>query len=246
MSSTTEGSRSRAVPAQHLDDPDARAVVADREGVGALQPVLGQRVRHEAPVASRSGDPQRLAVLDDPAGEAFAPAGRIGLLLLCEGRRDARRARPHVPADQLAVGRERPQCGHVPVEPPAQRGEEPLGRRLVDRGVGEDLEQLARQLGPALQLLLVAGPEDADDDRAGERVVEDADDQLGVDVGAVGPLDVGVERAPDEVRWPGSARTPRSRRPPPRVSESGTRSKTGRPTREPWGQPRSSSAALLT
>ena len=31
------------VAAQHLDDPDAGAVVADREGVGALQPVLDQR-----------------------------------------------------------------------------------------------------------------------------------------------------------------------------------------------------------
>ena len=39
------------VPAQHLDDPDARAAVADRERVGALQPVLHQRVGHEAPVA---------------------------------------------------------------------------------------------------------------------------------------------------------------------------------------------------
>ena len=78
--------------------------------------------------------------------------------------------------------------------------EDALGRRLVDRRVGEDLEQLARQLGPALEFRLVAGPDDADHDRAGERVVEDADDQLGVDVGAVGPPDVDVERTADEVR----------------------------------------------
>ena len=182
MSSTSEGSALALVTAQHLDDPDAHAVVADREGVGALQPVLHQGVRHEALVGHQVGDPQRLVVLHDPAGETVAPAGRITLLLECEGGCDRRRARPYVPADRLPVGRERPQGRHVPVEAPTQGGEEPLGRRLVDRGVGEDLEQFARQLRPALELLVVAGAQDAHDDVAGQRVVEDADDQLGADV----------------------------------------------------------------
>ena len=138
--------------AQHLDDPDARAAVADREGVGALEAVLPQRVGHEAAVAHQVGYPDRLAVLHDPAGEALAPAGRVRRLLPCEGGRDDGRAGPHVPADQLLVGREGPQRGHVPVEAPPEGRQQPLGRRVVDRGVGQDLEQLARQLRPALQL----------------------------------------------------------------------------------------------
>ena len=124
----------------------------------------------------------------------------------------------------------RPQRGHVPLEAPSERREQPLGRRFVDGGIGEDLEQLARQLRPALQLLLVAGAEDAHDHPAGERVVEDADDQLRVDVGSVGPLDDGVETAPDEVAAPGSGRTPRSRRP---AARSVTRARGRRPAGRP-------------
>ncbi len=95
---------------------------------------------------------------------------------------------------------DRPERGHVPVEAPSQGREDALRRWLLDRGVGEDVEQLAGQLRPALELLLVAGPDDADDDRSRQRVVEDADDQLGADVGAVGPLDVHVERPADQAR----------------------------------------------
>ena len=187
------------VAAQHLHEPDARPVVTDRERVGALQPVLDQRVGHEAPVRHEVGHPQGLAVLHDPTGEAVASTRRVGRLLPREGRRDARRACPHVPAHQLLVRREGPERRHVPVETAPERREEPLGRRLADRRVGQDLEQLARELRPALQLALVAGAEDADDDAAGEWMVEDADDKLGVDVRAVGAFDDGGQPAPDEL-----------------------------------------------
>ena len=186
--------------AQHLDDPHGGAVVADREGVGALQSVLDERVRDEALIGDEIRHPQGLAMLEDPAGEAFAAAGRIRGLLPGEGGGDVLAARPDVPADEILVGRDRPQRRHVPVEAPAQCREDALGRRLVDRGVGEDLEQLARQLRPALELLLVPRADDADDHRPRQRVVEDADDQLGADVGPVGPLDVHVERPSDQVR----------------------------------------------
>ncbi len=139
-------------------------------------------------------------MLEDPAGEAFAAAGRIRGLVPGEGGGDVLAARPDVPADEILVGRDRPQRRHVPVEAPAQCREDALGRRLVDGRVGEDLEQLARQLRPALKLLLVALADDADDHRPRQRVVEDADDQLGADIGPVGPLDVDVERRPDQIR----------------------------------------------
>ena len=189
--------------AQHLHDSHAGAVVADREGERALQSVPHERIRREAPVGHEIGNPQRLAVLDDPRRETLAPTGRIGRLLLCEGERNARRASPDVPADQLVGGRERPQGRHVPIETPSESREEPLGRRFVDRGIGEDLEELAGQLRPALQRALVTGAEDADDHPAGERVVEDAHDQLGVHVRSVGPPQAGVQPAPDEVAGPG-------------------------------------------
>ena len=177
------------VPAQHLDDPDARPPVADREGVRALQPVLHQGIGHEATVAHEVGDPQGLAVLDDPARQALASARRIRRLLPCEGGCDGRRARPDMPTDQLLVGRDGPQRGHVPIEAAPQRREQPLCRGVVDRRVGQDLDQLGRQFRPALQLPVVTGSEDADDHPSGERVVEHAEHQLGVDLGPVGALD---------------------------------------------------------
>ncbi len=93
------------VAAEHLHDPHRGAVVADREGVGTLQPVLHERVRDEALILDEVRHPQRLAVFEDPAREAVAAAGRIGRLLPGEGGGDARAARPDVPADQLLVGR---------------------------------------------------------------------------------------------------------------------------------------------
>ena len=112
------------VTAQHLDDPDAGAVVADREGVRALQTVLPERVGHEALVADEVGYPQWFAMIDDPSGETFAPTGGIGRLLLREGGRHGGRARPHVPTDQFLIGRDGPERGHVPVEAPAEGRED--------------------------------------------------------------------------------------------------------------------------
>ena len=196
------------VPAQHFDDPDTDAVVADGEGERALQPVAPECVRGEAPIGTEVGDPQGLVVFEDPLRETRTAAGRITRFLLYEGGCDVRAPCPHVPADQLPIGRQGPQRRHVPVQVPAQRREDALGRWLVDRGVGQDLEQLARELGPALQPLLVTGADDADHDRAGDRVLENADDQLGTDIGAVGPLDVDIERAADHVRSLGAHEGP--------------------------------------
>ena len=197
------------VTAQHLDDPDAHAVVADGKGIGALQPVLDQRVRDEALVAPRGRRPTTARRARGPSGGALrcrwsdraafssAKAGAMLGVRVHTCRQTSSWSAESAHSVVTSQSRRRPRVERMP-----------LGRRLVDRGVGQDLEQLARQLRPALQLLLVAGPDDADDDRAGERVVEDADDQLGADVGAVGPLDVDVERASDEVRGLGAHERP--------------------------------------
>jgi hypothetical protein len=52
---------------------------------------------------------------------------------------------PHVMAHELVARRHRPQRGHVPTEPAAQRREQALGRRVVERRVLHDLEQFGRE-----------------------------------------------------------------------------------------------------
>ena len=185
--------------AEHLDDADAGPVVADGEGVGALQPVLPEGVGEEAVVPRQVGHPQRLVVLEDVAWQPFAPAPRVLGLLLCERRSGARRARPDVAAHQLVIGRERPQRGHVPAEPPPQGREQPFCRRVVDWRVRQQFEQFRRQFRPALQPPIVPGPEDAEDDAACDRMVQHAQDQVGLDVGAVRPLDDRRQPPPHEI-----------------------------------------------
>ena len=94
-----------------------------------------------------------------------------------------------MPTDQLLIGRDGPQRRHVPIEAAPQRREQPLCGGVVNRCIRQDLDQLGCQFRPTLQLAVVPGSEDADDHPSGERVVEHAEHQLGVDLGPVGAPD---------------------------------------------------------